>query len=71
MTAVRRVTAPMAVTFLNILEMPPITAATIYNWADRGKVRKYGRDAYGLQQYDLDDIMRMVSADAAPTTPAA
>lgn len=53
----RPVTAKMAVEILEMLNLPAVTASTIRTWADRGKVRKYGLDTYGLQKYELCDIM--------------
>jgi len=43
----------MAVEILEMLNLPAVTASTIRTWADRGKVRKYGLDTYGLQKYEL------------------
>lgn len=66
----RPVTAAMAVQCIDLLQLPATTASTIRTWADRGKVTKYGRDQFGLQKYELSDIIRMVSKDAAPLNAA-
>ena len=57
----RPVTATMAIQCIELLQLPPTTASTIRTWAERGKVRRYGRDQYGLQKYELNDIIQMVS----------
>lgn len=61
----RPVTAAMAVQCIQMMHLPPVTASTIRTWADRGKdgqkVRKYGLDQYGLQKYDLGDIVRIAA----------
>lgn len=62
----RPVTAAMAVQCIELLQLPSLNPATIRKWAERGKVRRYGRDQYGLQKYELQDIIRMVSSDARP-----
>lgn len=58
----RPVTASMAVQCVELLQLPSVNPATIRKWAERGKVRKYGLDQYGLQKYELGDIITMVSA---------
>lgn len=63
----RRVTASMAVQCIDLLNLPPITQSTLRTWAERGKVRRYGRDQYGLMQYDLDDIVRTATGHDALT----
>lgn len=57
----RPVTAAMAVQCVELLQLPPLKKETLRKWAERGHVRKLGLDQYGLQKYDLDDIIRMVS----------
>lgn len=58
----RPVTASMAIQCLEMLQLPAASQATIRKWAERGKVRRYGLDQYGLQKYELTDIIRMVQA---------
>ena len=60
----RPVTASMAVQCIDLLQLPAVKPATIRKWAERGQVKKYGRDQFGLQKYELRDIIRMVSGDA-------
>jgi phage terminase Nu1 subunit (DNA packaging protein) len=55
----------MAVQIVDMLNLPSVNQSTIRTWAERGKVAKYGRDQYGLQKYELRDIVRMASAKAA------
>lgn len=55
----------MAVQCIELLNLPPVTPSTIRSWAERGHIRKYGRDQYGLQKYDLDDIVKRVSGTTA------
>lgn len=57
----RPVTAAMAVQCIEMMNLPPVTTATIRKWAERGKVRKYGLDQYGLMKYDLTDIVRLAA----------
>lgn len=57
MRQARPVTADMAVQALEMLNIPTVTTATIRKWAQRGKVKKYGLDQYGLQKYELRDII--------------
>lgn len=61
----------MAVKCVDLLNLPEITQARIRKWAERGHVRTYGLDQYGMQKYELTDIIRMVSANAEAPTPAA
>ena len=51
----------MAVQCIELLQLPPTTPSTIRTWAERGKVKRFGRDQYGLQKYELNDIIAMVS----------
>lgn len=60
-TLARHVTATMANQCLQLLNLPTANPATIRKWAERGKIRRYGRDQFGLMQYDLDDIVRVAS----------
>jgi hypothetical protein len=55
----------MAVQIVDMLNLPSVKATTIRKWAERGKVAKYGCDQYGLQKYELRDIVRMASEKAA------
>ena len=57
----RPVTATMAMQCIELLQLPPTNQAAIRKWAERGKVRRYGLDQYGLQKYELNDIIQMVS----------
>lgn len=52
-----QVTAAMAIDALTMLNYPPVTPSTIRKWAERGKVKKYGRDQFGHQKYELRDII--------------
>lgn len=57
----RPVTASMAVQCMKMLDLPVVSQSTIRTWAERGKVRRYGLDQYGLQKYELADIIGMAS----------
>lgn len=59
----RPVTAAMAVQCIALLQLPDVNPSTIRTWAERGRVRRYGLDQYGLQKYELADIIAMVSAN--------
>lgn len=59
----RPVTAKMAVQCLELLNLETVATATIRSWAERGKVRKLGRDQYGAMRYELHDIIRCVSGE--------
>lgn len=52
----------MAVQCVELLQLPAVNQATIRKWAERGRVKRYGLDQYGLQKYELGDIIQLVSS---------
>lgn len=58
----RPVTAVMAAQVCEMLNLKNPSPSTIRTWAERGKVKKYGRDQYGHQKYELTDIIKALQA---------
>ena len=61
----RPVTAVMAADVCEMLNLPAVSPSTIRTWAERGKVKKYGRDQFGHQKYELTDIIAQLAPEQA------